>query len=159
MKVLPPAEGTMREYGWLAITVALSLTGPACLRTPMAEQQEVTMNTSGTGGTGGGTTGTMGGAGGSPDANSKKCATNQNTCATDDDCTIGDYRPPISSAADCYCFICGYPVSKTMAADCESAYNQFCGPNWNWQTQHNCPVPPCPLLRSACIAGMCQISH
>jgi hypothetical protein len=98
-----------------------------------------------------GSTGSITGAGGS------KCATTaQNACTTDDDCTTSDYRPPISSAADCYCFACGYAVSKTMAVDCQSAYDQFCG--LNWQLEHGCEPPPCfpGMGGAACLAGMCQ---
>jgi len=78
-------------------------------------------------GTTGGTTGTLGGipsyagttsftggTGGITGAGGSKCATTaQDACTTDDDCTIGDYRPPILSPADCYCFVCGFPVAKT----------------------------------------------
>jgi hypothetical protein len=49
------------------------------------------------------------------------CATAPNTCATDDDCTTSYYRPPLSSAADCYCADCPVPVNKAMAHDCQSS--------------------------------------
>jgi hypothetical protein len=129
---------------WLAIGLALSFTGLACSRIPMDEQQGMnTISPSGGAGTvtSGGSTGTVGGRGGITGAGGNKCTTGQNTCATDDDCTTSDYRPPISSAADCYCFACGYAVSKTMAVDCQSAYDQFCG--LNWQLEHGCEPPPC----------------
>jgi hypothetical protein len=142
----------------LAIGLALSFTGLACSRIPMDEQQG--MNTISPSGvntvTSGGSTGTVGGRGGITNAGGNKCTTGQNTCATDNDCTNSDYRPPISSAADCYCFACGYAVSKTMAVDCQSAYDQFCG--LNWQLEHGCEPPPCfpGMGGAACLAGMCQ---
>jgi hypothetical protein len=108
-------------------------------------------------GTTGGLTSSTGGSGGSPGTGGNKCTTDQNTCATDDDCTIGDYRPPILSPADCYCFVCGFPVAKTTADDCQAAYVQFCGPGWNWQEDHNCPAPGCPAFQARCVAGVCQL--
>jgi len=121
-------------------------------------------NTGSTGGTdGGGATGTTGGltsstggSGGSPGTGGNKCTTDQNTCVTDDDCTMSDYRPPISSADDCYCFWCGYPVANAIAGDCQAAYVQFCGPGWNWQEEHNCPVIGCPAFQARCVAGVCE---
>jgi hypothetical protein len=106
--------------------------------------------------TSGGTTGTVGGTGGITSAGGNGCTTDQNTCATDDDCTMSDYRPPISSADDCYCFECGYPVANAIAGDCQAAYVQFCGPGWNWQEEHNCPNIPCALYHSRCIGGVCE---
>jgi hypothetical protein len=151
--------GMIWDRRWLAIALALSFTGLACLRTPMDEQRVT--NTIGPGGgvstvTSGGSTGTVGGTGGITGAGGNKCTTDQNTCVKDDDCTNSDYRPPISSAADCYCFVCGYSVSKTMAVDCQSAYDQFCG--LNWQLEHGCEPPSCPpeMGGAACVAGMCQ---
>ena len=150
--------GIIWECCWLAIGLALSFTGLACSRIPMDEQQG--MNTISPSGvntvTSGGSTGTVGGRGGITNAGGNKCTTGQNTCATDNDCTNSDYRPPISSAADCYCFACGYAVSKTMAVDCQSAYDQFCG--LNWQLEHGCEPPPCfpGMGGAACLAGMCQ---
>ena len=183
------------ECRWLAIGLALSFTGLACLRTPMDEQQVGTMNTTGgsggagttatsggntatignTGeggmtGTTGGTTGTLGGipsyagttsftggTGGITGAGGSKCATTaQNACATDDDCTISDYRPFILSSADCYCFLCGYPVSSTVVGDCQGAYDQFCGPNW--QDEHGCVPASCPSsFPPVCSEGICKI--
>ena len=146
---------------WLAIGLALLLTGLACSRTPMDEQQGMNTISPGVGGTtvtSGGSTGYTGGTGGFIDAGGNKCTTDQNTCVTDDDCTASDYRPPISSADDCYCFVCGYPVAYAIVGDCQAAYDQFCGPSWSWQADHDCPLPPCALVRPACIAGTCQVS-
>jgi hypothetical protein len=98
----------------------------------------------------------VGGTGGITSAGGNGCTTDQNTCATDDDCTIGDYRPPILSPADCYCFVCGFPVANTIAVDCQAAYVQFCGPGWNWQEDHNCPAPGCPAFQVRCVAGVCE---
>jgi hypothetical protein len=109
-------------------------------------------------GTGGGSTGSTGGTGGITGAGGNKCTTDQNTCATDDDCTMSDYRPPISSADDCYCFECGYPVANAIVGDCQAAYVQFCGPGWNWQEEHNCPEISCALYYSRCIGGVCEHS-
>jgi hypothetical protein len=103
-----------------------------------------------------GTTSSTGGTGGIAGAGGNRCTTDQNTCATDDDCTISDYRPPILSPADCYCFVCGFPVPKTIADDCQAAYVQFCGPGWNWQEDHNCPAPGCPAFQARCVAGLCE---
>jgi len=151
--------GMFWECRWLAIGLALLLTGLACSRTPMDEQQGMNTISPGVGGTtvtSGGSTGYTGGTGGIIGAGGNKCTTDQNTCVTDDDCTNSDYRPPISSAGDCYCFACGYAVSKTMAVDCQSAYDQFCG--LNWQLEHGCEPPPCfpGMGGAACLAGMCQ---
>jgi hypothetical protein len=100
-------------------------------------------------GTTGGWTSSTGGTGGN------RCTTDQNTCATDDDCTLNPYRPPISSPADCSCFQCGYPVTNAITGDCQRAYDQFCGPNW--QKEHGCVPPPClAFLGFSCIAGTCQ---
>jgi hypothetical protein len=141
--------GMIWECRLLAIGLALSFTGLACSRTPMDQQQ--VMNTIGT--SGGGTTG---GTGSTPVAGGSKCATDQNTCVKDDDCTNSDYRPPISSAADCYCFLCGYPVSSALAGDCQSAYDQFCGPNW--QDEHGCVPASCPSsFPPVCSEGICKI--
>jgi hypothetical protein len=107
-------------------------------------------------GTGGGSTGSTGGSGGSPGTGGNKCTTDQNTCVTDDDCTMSAYKAPISSAADCYCFMCGYPVTNTIAVDCQAAYVQFCGPGGNWQEEHNCPVIGCPAFQARCVAGVCE---
>ena len=107
--------------------------------------------------TSGGTTGAVGGTGGITSAGGNRSTTDQNTGATDDDCTRSDYRPPVLSSADCYCFVCGYVVSNAIAVDCEDAYNQFCGPHW--QAEHQCVPPSCPVFPGAvCIAGMCQQS-
>jgi len=152
--------GIIWECYWLVIGLALSFTGLACSRTPMDEQQG--MNTiSPSGGastvTSGGSTGTVGGRGGITGAGGNKCTTDQNTCATDDDCTTSDFRPPISSAGDCYCFACGHAVSNAITGDCQSAYDQFCG--LNWQLEHGCVPPPCPewCCGATCIAGTCQL--
>ena len=149
-------------HEWLPIGLALSLSALACSRTPMDEHQVVTPGTTGgSGGAGtaaasGGNTATIGGAGGIAGAGGNKCATDQNTCATDDDCIISFYRPPILSPADCYCFECGYPVANAIVGDCQNAYDQFCGPNW--EQEHVCGAPPCRVAYVGCIAGMCQYS-
>jgi hypothetical protein len=124
----------------------------------------LTGTTGGTTGTTGGipsyagTTSLTGGTSGITGAGGSKCATTaQDACTTDDDCTIGDYRPPILSPADCYCFVCGFPVAKTIEDDCQAAYVQFCGPGWNWQEDHSCPAPGCPAFQVRCVAGVCQL--
>jgi hypothetical protein len=115
------------------------------------------MDGGGATGTTGGLTSSTGGTGGSSGTGENKCTTDQNTCATDDDCTLSPYRPPISSPADCACFECGYPVTNAITGDCQSAYDQFCGPNW--QKEHGCVPPPCAMFFGfVCIAGTCQYS-
>ena len=109
----------------------------------------------GAAGTTGGSTSSTGGTGGSSGTSANKCTQEQNTCTTDDDCILSSYQPPISSSADCSCFLCGYASTKAIAGDCQSAYNQFCGPNW--QTEHHCMPPPCPVfLGFVCVDGRCQ---
>ena len=107
-------------------------------------------NAGGVAGTGGSHDSTDAGAG-------NRCTTNQNTCATDDDCTVSAYPVPIASAADCSCLQCGFSMAKAIAADCQNAYDLFCGPDW--QTKHNCPWLGCPISvvpNPRCIAGACQ---
>ena len=131
-----------------------------------------------TGGTGGqGTTGIVGGStsdagvdgptggtDGGPDTGANRCSTDRNTCVTDDDCTASNYKPPILSAADCYCIYCpsyyGWVASKAMVGDCQSAYSQFCGSDW--QSQHCEPAECDPAggdgSTPRCIADTCQWS-
>jgi hypothetical protein len=105
-----------------------------------------------------GTTSSTRSTGGITGVGGNRCATiYQDTCATDDDCTVSNYRPPIASAADCYCFLCDYPVASAIVGDCQIAYNQLCGPNW--QTEHNRGVTDCYNYRLGCAAGVCQMVY
>ena len=106
------------------------------------------------GDTGGATTIGTTGTGGISGTGDSKCITDRNTCVTDDDCTWNRYEPPLASPTDCYCFICGGPVAKAIQGDCQNAYSQFCGPNW--QKDNDCPLVTCPALASSCVDGMCK---
>jgi hypothetical protein len=110
-----------------------------------------------------GVAGNTGSAGNAPAHDStdagagNRCTTSQNTCATDDDCTVSAYPAPIASAGDCSCLQCGFSMAKAIAADCQNAYDLFCGPNW--QSVHNCPWLGCPISvvpTPRCVASACQ---
>ena len=103
--------------------------------------------------TSGGTSGSTGGTAGITGTGGNKCTTDRNTCVTDADCTTSDYGPPLLSPTDCYCFRCGGGVNNAITADCESAYDQFCGPDW--QQEHGCEPPPCAPTMPACVSGVC----
>src|SRR5262245_31489473 len=76
-------------------------------------------------------------------------------CTADDDCVVTWHIRPVTSVADCYCFICGaFPVNKTTDDLFAAEWNQYCT---EWVKTANCPVIPCfapPKVK--CVSGLCR---